>query len=179
MRRRVIPGSLPHRTWGSSCIERSISRRRRLITHVQRNSPKDSNDTAGHGGGNDSGDEDAKRDGGEGCPEPEVQHIGHQGAGPGPGPRQRDCHEDDQADGAILFHDSALEVCPALQPVDFRSNPAGFAQPVKNTAEQKNEKGDWNEIAEDGGSRRCGWRQGRRLYRPELHRAAPAQAPWQ
>lgn len=24
---------------------------------------------------------------------------------------------------------------------------------------QKNEKGDWNEIAEDGGSRRCGWRQ--------------------
>lgn len=88
-------------------------------------------------------------------------------------------HEDDQADGAILFHDSALEVCPALQPVDFRSNPAGFAQPAKNAAEQKNEKGDWNEIAEDGGSRRCGWRQGRRLYRPELHRAVPAQAPWQ
>lgn len=44
-----------------------------------------------------------------------------------PVPGQRDCHEDDQADGAILFHDSALEVCPALQPVDFRSNPAGFA----------------------------------------------------
>lgn len=178
MRRRVIPGSLPHRTWGSSCIERSISRRRRLITHVQRNSPKDSNDTAGHGGGNDSGDEDAKRDGGEGCPEPEVQHIGHQGAGPGPGPRQRDCHEDDQPMVRYFFTIRPLRCARRSSQSIFGPTQLDLRSQPKIRRSKRMRKGIGTRLPRMAAAAAAAG--GRPAAIPAgLHRAAPAQAPWQ
>ena len=81
---------------------------------------------------------------------PDVQQGRHQSPRPGPSPRQGDGYQNDESRQAVLPHHPALQVSPALQPVDPGAEKAGAPEPVEDPADQQQDKGHRHHIAQDG-----------------------------
>ena len=65
-----------------------------------------------------------------------VQHVCHQCARPRAGARQRDAHQNDEADGAVFVHRFALGKGTALQPANEGPHPGKAAQPEEHRPQQ-------------------------------------------
>ena len=89
------------------------------------------NDPQRHQGHETSGNQQSQRDGRQSVAQADVQKGRNQSPGPGSGPRQGDGHEQHQPQQTVFPHQTPLQVGPALQGINFRSEEGVLPQPVK------------------------------------------------
>ena len=115
-----------------------------------------SDDAEGKGSDEESGDGDAEEDSGERGTESDIEGISDEGAGPGAGAWERDCDEDDEAEGAVFLNGATFEVRTLFEFGDEGVEIWEIAKEAEEFANEEEDKRDGKHIAEDG-YEECEW----------------------